>query len=143
MGLTRLRLTIKKDAASKRERELDFLIDSGAVHSLVPGDLLRALGIRPFKKTAFILANGETVERAVGGAFFVYKSHQGVAPVIFGEKGDHALLGATTLEAMELALNPLSRELYPLQMTLMGDVSPWTAGPPVSISKRRRGGTDS
>ncbi len=139
MGLTRLRLKVKRDAAAKKEREVEFLVDSGAVHSVVPGETLRELRVKPFKKTSFILANGGSIERRVGTAHFVYKEHKGGAPVIFGEKGDHPLLGATTLEAMELALNPLTRELYPLQMTLMGDVSQWTQGPPGSISRKRRG----
>ena len=138
MGLTRLKMTVKKDAASKTGHESTFLIDSGAVHSVVPAEVLRALRIKPFKKTSFIMANGTSIERDVGTAHFVYKQHEGGAPVIFGEKGDSYLLGATTLESMELALNPLSRELYPLQMTLMGDVSSWTPAGAESISKRRR-----
>jgi len=138
MGLTRLRLKVKKDAAARAHREVEFLIDSGAVHSVVPRDTLRALGIKPFKKTGFILANGGSIERNVGTAHFVYKDHEGGAPVIFGEVGDSALLGATTLEAMELALNPLSRELYPLQMTLMGDVSQVMPGLAGTLSQRRQ-----
>ncbi len=139
MGLTRLKMKVKKDAASRTGRELTFLIDSGAVHSVVPQEVLRALRIKPFKKTSFIMADGASIDRDVGTAHFVYKQHEGGAPVIFGEKGDSTLLGATTLESMELALNPLNRELYPLQMTLMGDVSSWTPPGGESISKRRRG----
>jgi len=138
MGLTRLKLKVKKDAVSKPVREQVFLIDSGAVHSVVPGEVLRALKIKPFKKTSFIMADGSSVERDVGTAHFIYKQHEGGAPVIFGKKGDSALLGATTLEAMELALDPLKRELYPLQMTLMGDVSSWTFAGAETISRRRR-----
>lgn len=145
MGLTRLTVTVKRDAASKAQREIQFLIDSGAIHSVVPRSTLKELGIKPFKKTSFILANGSKVERDVGGAHFMYKNSEGVAPVIFGEDGDSALLGATTLEALELALNPLTRELYPLQMTLMGDVTAWLPKQGGSISRRRgsAGSTDS
>jgi hypothetical protein len=38
--------------------------------------------------------------------------------VIFGEKGDATLLGALTLEALGLALDPIRRELKPLPMML-------------------------
>ncbi|MCC7293763.1 MAG: aspartyl protease family protein [Phycisphaerales bacterium] len=138
MGLTRLKLKIKKDAQSKAERELQFLIDSGAVHTVVPREVLRAIGVKPFKKASFILANGGEIEREIGTAHFVYKDHEGGAPVVFGEKTDTALLGATTLEAMGLALNPLKRELYPLQMTLMADASMWLPGAAGSPSVRRQ-----
>ena len=132
-------MKVKRGAAAKQERELEFLVDFGAIHSVVPREILRELRVRPFKKTSFVLANGGSVERKVGTAHLVYKKHEGGAPVIFGEKGDHPLLSATTLEAMELALNPLMRELHPLEMTLMGDASLWTGPPGVPISKRRRG----
>ena len=140
MGVTRLRLKVKKDASSRKHRELMLLIDSGAVHSVVPGDLLRELGIKPFKKTTFILANGETIERQVGTGHFIYRGHEGGAPVVFGEEGDSPLLGATTLEALELALNPLRRELYPLELPLMGDTTTMAArgGGSVSVQRRSR-----
>ena len=38
--------------------------------------------------------------------------------MIFGEEGDHLLLGALTLEALGLALDPLRRELRPIPMIL-------------------------
>jgi hypothetical protein len=40
--------------------------------------------------------------------------------VIFGEPEDSNLLGAFTLEALGLALDPLRRELHPLPMILAG-----------------------
>ena len=44
--------------------------------------------------------------------------HQGAAPVIFGETGDSTLLGAVTLEALGVILDPIKRELRPLPMIL-------------------------
>ncbi|MFI5351646.1 MAG: hypothetical protein ACHQZS_01700 [Candidatus Binatales bacterium] len=38
--------------------------------------------------------------------------------MIFGEPGDSQLLGALTLEALGLSLDPLRRELKPLPMIL-------------------------
>jgi hypothetical protein len=40
------------------------------------------------------------------------------APVVFGDKGIF-LLGATTIEAFGLILDPIRRELRPLPMVLM------------------------
>jgi hypothetical protein len=42
----------------------------------------------------------------------------GGTDVIFGEEGDSVLLGAFTLEALSLVLDPLRRELKPLPMVL-------------------------
>jgi hypothetical protein len=51
-------------------------------------------------------------------AVFKYRDAIGGADVIFGEEGDSLLLGAMTLEALGLALDPLKRELRPLPMIL-------------------------
>ncbi len=66
----------------------------------------------------FSLADGTTISRKVVDAYFEYKGDGGAASVIFGEKGDEPLLGATTLESIGLVLNPFTRELYPMRMSL-------------------------
>ena len=119
MGLTNVEIVIKKSYESKASRTIDFLIDSGAVYSVVNKEILKELKIKPHRKRSFFLANGEKIEREVGDAYFEYKSVGGAAPVIFGESGDNNLLGATTLESLELVLDPYRRELRPLSMSLM------------------------
>ncbi|MEW5946111.1 MAG: hypothetical protein AB1742_07935 [bacterium] len=57
-------------------------------------------------------------ERGHPRSTFKYGEKVGVADVIFGEPGDSALLGATTLESLGLVLDPLKRELKPLPMVL-------------------------
>lgn len=97
---------------------VQFLVDSGAVYSVVPARVLRRLGIKPIDRQEFRLANGEKIIRKKGGALFRYNGRVGVADVIFGEKGDVTLLGAFTLEALGLALDPLKRELREIPMML-------------------------
>ena len=118
MGLTHQRLTVKASRKSRKAITVDFLIDSGAVYSLVPGKRLKSIGIRPYKKLDFTLADGSVVTRQVGDAYFEYRGDGGAAPVIFGENGDQPLLGATTLESLGLVLNPFDRELHPMKLIL-------------------------
>ena len=124
MGLTVLEVEIGHPGRPKVTEKLEFLIDSGALHSVVPARILKKLGIKPIKKEEFRLADGSRILRKRGGAFFRYGDRVGVADVIFGEPGDSLLLGATTLESMGLALDPLKRELKPLPMILAGSVKP-------------------
>jgi predicted aspartyl protease len=119
MGLTFQRLTVKPSRASRKKRAIDFLIDSGAVYSLVPSKQLRLLGIKPYKKLDFALADGSIVSRQVGDAYFEYRGQGGAAPVIFGQEGDEPLLGATTLESLGLILDPFKRKLHPMKLVLM------------------------
>lgn len=97
---------------------MEFLIDSGAVYSVVPGLVLKKLKIEPLSKPRFRLSNGRKVVRRMGAAVFRYAEGVGGANVIFGEKGDMALLGWTTLSAMGLFLDPLKRELKNLPLLL-------------------------
>lgn len=120
MGLTVLRVKVGNPAKPKVTEELEFLVDSGAIYSVVPARVLRKLGIRPLTTQEFRLADGSTIARKKGIALFRYQDKVGGADVIFGEKGDSLLLGAFTLEALGLALDPLRRELKPLPMVLAG-----------------------
>jgi aspartyl protease family protein len=121
MGLTVLKVEVANPAKPKVAEAVDFLIDSGAIYSVVPAPILRRLGIRPLRKREeFRLADGSTIERRKGVALFRYQDKEGGADVVFGEPGDSNLLGALTLEALGLSLDPLRRELRPLPMILAG-----------------------
>ncbi len=118
MGLTFLELEIANPANPAITEKLDFLIDSGAIYSVVPAPVLERLGIQPLATQEFRLANGTKVQRKKGMAVFKYGDRIGGADVIFGEEGDSILLGAFTLEALGLSLDPLRRELKQLPMLL-------------------------
>src|SRR5882672_5165023 len=66
MGLTRQKLLVKESRRARRKAAVRFLIDSGAVYSLVPAVLLRKLRIRPYRKVDFTLADGTAITRQVG-----------------------------------------------------------------------------
>ena len=118
MGLTVLRVKVGNPAKPKVLVELEFLVDSGAIYSVVPSAVLRKLGVKPVATQEFRLADGSAIKRRKGIALFQYEERIGGADVIFGEKGDHTLLGAFTLESLGLALDPLKRELRPIPMIL-------------------------
>ena len=118
MGLTVLEIEVGNPAAPKTTVKVEFLIDSGAVYSVVPTPILKKLGIKPNTTEEFRLADGSKIARKKGIALFRHGKKVGGADVIFGEKGDSNLLGALTLEALGLALDPLRRELKPLPMIL-------------------------
>jgi predicted aspartyl protease len=118
MGLTVLEVDVANVAAPDTLERVEFLIDSGAIYSVVPTAVLERLHIQPLVEQQFRLANGDKIVRRKGVAVFRYGDRVGGADVIFGEPGDAALLGAFTLEALGLALDPLRRELRELPMLL-------------------------
>lgn len=118
MGLTVLEVEVASPARPDAGRKLEFLIDSGAIYSVVARAILHDLGITPIARQEFRLASGAKIVREKGVAVFRYGDRVGGADVIFGEEGDLQLLGAFTLEALGLELDPLKRELIPLPMLL-------------------------
>lgn len=113
-----MELEVGNPAKPEVTEKVEFLIDSGAVYSVVPLQILKRLGIKSLTEEEFRLADGSKIVRKKGIALFKYQDKIGGADVIFGEKGDSNLLGALTLEALGLALDPLKRELKPLPMVL-------------------------
>jgi len=124
MGLTVLTLEVANPEKLSAREPVEFLIDSGAVYSFVPREVLSRLGIEPYSRKKFRLADGSLIERDRGDAVYFYKDLRGPAPVIFGEPGDAALLGAVTLESLGLVLDFIRRDLMPLPMVVGGAPHP-------------------
>lgn len=118
MSITFLKVKVINPERPKKKKEFEFLVDSGVIYSVVPENELKRLGIKPTSFEEFILANGEIIKKPMGNAYFEYKRKTRAAPVVFGEEGIF-LLGATTLEAFGMILDPIRRELRPLPMVLM------------------------
>ncbi len=120
MGITTAILRVREHRKSEKFSDVEFLVDSGAVYSLVPGKILDQLGIEPYREMSFSLADGTSVKRKVSSAYFEFEGEGGPAPVVYGEDGDTALLGATTLESIGLVLNPFTRTLHPMRLLMAG-----------------------
>jgi hypothetical protein len=74
-----------------------------------------ALGLSPKRRLDFTLADGTRLSRAVSEAHLTLPEGDGHTPVILGEPGDEALLGAVTLEILGLVLHPFRRTLEPMR----------------------------
>ena len=118
MGLTYIEGTVTVAGRRRRSRRVRFLVDSGAVYSVLPRLDCHALGLRPDRELDFVLADGTTLTRGVSECTFDLKGRRATSPVVLGETEDEALLGAVTLETLGLMLNPLSRTLQPMRMVL-------------------------
>jgi clan AA aspartic protease len=118
MGLTYVRVRVGNPANGHETQEVNCLVDSGAVYSLIPGRILRKLHIKPHSTREFVLADGQVIRRRLATATFEYEHRRGDSMVIVGEPGDDPLLGATTLEGFGLVLDPFRRELRPMKLPL-------------------------
>ncbi len=118
MGITHVKGWVINPISPTHRSELEFLVDSGAIYTVIPKDILHRLGISPHSERTFTLADGRQVTWGVGNAVFAIGSRQGASTVVFGEDPARALLGAVTLEELGLGLDPLRRELIPIPLPL-------------------------
>ena len=97
----------KKGAAVPR-----ILVDTGSEYTWVSTGLLERLGVlREKKDVAFVLDNGQRVTRSVGFAIVRIGKAFTVDEVVFAEKGDLSLLGARSLEGLNLTVDSSRKKL--------------------------------
>ncbi len=118
MGLTYVRVTVARPSGRGRSVNIRFLIDTGAVYTVLPLHIWRALKLRPQRRVEFTLADGTTITRGVSECRFTLEGQRATSPVVLGEADDGPLLGAVTLETVGLMVNPLSRTLSPMRLML-------------------------
>ena len=89
-----------------------LLVDTGSEFTWAPERMLARIGIRREKRDVrFVLANGQEVTRSVGFAIIRLDKYFTIDEVVFAEPGDLALLGARTLEGLNLTVEPVRRRL--------------------------------
>lgn len=102
-----------------KSESVNFLVDSGAIYSLLPKNTWQNIGLASNREMTFTLADGTQVKRKISECFLQLPQGECHTPVILGEEGDQALLGIVTLEILALVFNPFNRTLQPMHMMLI------------------------
>ena len=91
------------------------LVDTGSSDTVLPREILEALGITAADRFAYSLADETVVEYDVGEARLRLDGRERTTQVVFGPEGVTPLLGATTLQLFHLGVDPLQEQLVPVQ----------------------------
>jgi predicted aspartyl protease len=89
----------------------DTLVDTGAELTWAPTAALESLGISRQKQLGFRTADGRAVFRDIGYAIVHAGGTETIDEVVFAEPGDMTLLGARSLEGLNLRVDPRSKQL--------------------------------
>jgi predicted aspartyl protease len=112
MGILRIDIEIEHHANPGERRLLhSVMVDTGAELSWAPASALESLGITRVKKIRFQQASGSVLERWVGFAIIRAEGTLTTDEIVFGEPGDLVLLGARTLEGMNLVVDLVGKRL--------------------------------
>ena len=116
MGITYVHARLRRPDGRGPTRNVRFLVDSGAIYSVLPEETWRALRLKAEREVEFTLADGTPIKRGVSECRVEIRGAVATSPVVLGEEHDGALLGAVALETLGLMLNPLTREILPMRM---------------------------
>lgn len=127
MGVIHLDVAVRNPADRTRSWEGSFLVDTGAIDSLVPRPQLEAIGIEPVSQRVYELADGTEVTMDIAVAQLELMGEITAGLIIFGDADAEPLLGVTALESVGIEVDPQRQRLKKL--------------PAVRLkSARRRGG---
>ena len=112
MGPLRTDVEVENHARPGERKLLrQVLVDTGAELSWAPAAVLESLGIQRVKQVRFQQASGSVLERWVGFAILYAAGTLTSDEIVFGEPDDLVLLGARTLEGMNLKVDLVGKRL--------------------------------
>lgn len=101
--------TVDRRASAEVPR---LLVDTGSAYTWVRAGVLEGIGIERQKKdVAFVTANGQQITRAMGFAILHVAGTFTNDEVVFAQPGDLELLGARSLEGLNLLVDSVAQKL--------------------------------
>ncbi|TLY34020.1 MAG: hypothetical protein E6K62_06255 [Nitrospirae bacterium] len=114
MGTFHVKFTIRNPANPERSLHLEGLVDSGAHFTQVPMTLLEQIGLIPFGTRRVQYADGTVISKPVASAEIQIGDEVTPTVILCGGPSDLILLGAFTLEGLNLGVDPVRKTLVPL-----------------------------
>lgn len=119
MGITHVTVAIRNPAEPERVWEGSFLVDTGAIDSLVPRQHLEAIGLTPAGQRIYGLADGSELKMDVAGGQIEFMGETAWGAIVFGNDHAEPLLGVTALESVGIEVDPRSQTLRRLPAVRM------------------------
>ena len=113
MGLLNVSCLLENQQDRSRSiRVPNVMVDTGSELTWISEKYLNKIGIEPEKKDMrFIMANGQEITRTIGFGIIRVGKEFTTDEIVFAQKGDLQLLGARTLEGLNLKVDPRNKKL--------------------------------
>jgi predicted aspartyl protease len=114
VGILRVTIGVESHVRRGAVHELpDTMVDTGSEYTWVPRAILQSLGIDVERVERFVTADGRVIAREMGYAIVHAAGARTSDEVVFAEPGDMVLLGAHTIEGMNLRGDLKQKRLVP------------------------------
>jgi clan AA aspartic protease len=117
MGATHVTVTIRNPAMPERAWDGLFLVDTGAIDSLVPRDALESIGLQAKAQRTYELADGSEVKMDITTGDIEFMGEIVGGTIIFAEPGTEPILGVTALESVGIDIDPRNQKLKRMPAT--------------------------
>src|SRR5208283_4575000 len=104
--MTHVTVTVRNPATPGKTWEGLFLVDTGAIDSLVPAKFLRKIGLKPRSERTYELADGSEVKLKTATGELEFMGEIVGATIIFGADDAEPILGVTALESVGIEVDP-------------------------------------
>jgi len=111
MGLTHVTVRVSNPADHSRAWEDLFLVDTGAIDTMVSGAALRSIGLEPEAERSYVLGDGTERKLGICVGRVEYMGEIVGTTLIFGPDDCEPLLGVTALESVGIVVDPTSQQL--------------------------------
>jgi predicted aspartyl protease len=114
MGIFRITIGVESHGRRGEVHELtDTMVDTGSEYTWISRTLLEGLGIPVERVERFVTADGRIITREMGYAIIHAGGARTSDEVVFADDGDMVLLGAHTIEGMNLRVDLIGTRLVP------------------------------
>jgi predicted aspartyl protease len=114
MGILRVTMGVESHLQRGVVHQLpDTMVDTGSEYTWIPRSVLERLGIGVERIERFVTADGRVIAREMGFAIIHAGGAKTSDEVVFADAGDMVLLGAHTIEGMNLRVDLKQKRLVP------------------------------
>ena len=124
MGATHVTVSIRNPSSPEKVWEGLFLVDTGAMDSLVPRDHLESIGLRVKGQRTYELADGSEIKMDITTGDIEFMGEIVGGTIIFGEPGTEPILGVTALESVGIDVDPRNQQLKRMPATRLKKLIP-------------------
>ncbi|MEM3566881.1 MAG: retroviral-like aspartic protease family protein [Candidatus Bathyarchaeia archaeon] len=119
MGDVRVRGTVANPSDRNLRVELEFIVDTGAIYTVIPKSVADRLKLKETGRRRFKMANGDVVEYPVSEAYIIINGEGVTSVVAIADEKTPIVLGVTTLELLGLRVDPVTGKLTPLDLMIL------------------------
>ena len=111
MGATYVTTTIRNPSDPSLSWQGSFLVDTGAVDTLVPRQHLERIGLHPKAQRTYELADGSNIQMDITTGEIEFMGDIVGGTIIYGASDVEPILGVTALESLGIDIDPHDQSL--------------------------------